>query len=179
MEQTSVVRFLGIWMDSKMNFKIHFQKLVDKCKKALNVMRSIAGVDWGACWQSLKRIYCALIRAAIGYGSMVYSSACKTQPLKWEAIQSQAMQICYGAFRSSPLSAVHVEMDEMPQEICRLKLRMRYWISIKGHSDSHPVKMVLKDFWRYEYKKLSSFGWKANEEAQKMGLSDIHLHLCI
>ncbi len=37
--------------------------------------------------------------------------------------------------------------------------------------------MVLKDCWEYEYKKLSSFGWRANEEAQKMGLSDI-LYMC-
>ncbi len=34
---------------------------------------------------------------------------------------------------------------------------------------------MLKDCWEYEYKKLSSFGWRANEEAQKMGLSDIHV----
>ncbi len=25
-------------------------------------------------------------------------------------------------------------------------------MSIKGHSESHPVKMVLKDCWEYEYK---------------------------
>lgn len=33
-KQTAVVRFLGIWMDLKLNFSIHIQKLVDKCKKS-------------------------------------------------------------------------------------------------------------------------------------------------
>uniref|UniRef100_A0A671QEF9 Reverse transcriptase domain-containing protein n=1 Tax=Sinocyclocheilus anshuiensis TaxID=1608454 RepID=A0A671QEF9_9TELE len=175
LEQVSVIRFLGMWMDSKLDFRIHIQKIVDKGKKAINVMRCLAGVEWGACRQSLKRIYCALIRAAIDYGSMVYSSASKTQLLKIEAIQSQALRICCGAIRSSPIAAVQVEMDEMPQEIRRLKLKMRYWINIKGHLDSHPVKKVLKDCWEYEYKKLSSFGWTANEEAQNMGISDINI----
>lgn len=133
----------------KLNFSIHIQKLVDKCKKALNIMRCLAGVDWGACRQSLKIIYCALIRSAIDYGSMVYCTASKTQLVKLEAIQSQAMRICCGAFRSSPISAVQVEMGLMPQVIRRLKLKMRYFISIKGHSDSHPVKMVLEDCWEY------------------------------
>ncbi len=64
-------------------------------------------------------------------------------------------------------------MGEMPLEFRRLKLKMRYWINIKGHSDSHPIKKVLKNCWEYEYKNLSSFGWTANEEAQSMGLSDI------
>ncbi len=52
---------------------------------------------------------------------------------------------------------------------------MRYWINIKGQLDSHPVKKVLKDCWEYEYKKLTSFGWTANEEAQSMGLCDIDI----
>ncbi len=109
-------------------------------------MRCLAGVEWGACRQSLKRVYGALIRAAIDYGCMVYSSASKSQLLKVEAIQSQALRICCGAIRSSPITAVQVEMGEMPLEFRRLKLKMRYWINIKGHSDSHPIKKVLKNF---------------------------------
>uniref|UniRef100_A0A9J8CA31 Uncharacterized protein n=1 Tax=Cyprinus carpio carpio TaxID=630221 RepID=A0A9J8CA31_CYPCA len=68
-----------------------------------------------------------------------------------------------------------LEMGLMPQVIRRLKLKMRYFISIKGHSDSHPVKMVLEDCWEYGHKKLSSFGWKASEEARKIGLSDFNV----
>ncbi len=151
------------------------QKIVDKCKKAIHLMRCLAGVEWGACRQSLKRVYGTLIRAAIDYGCMVYSSASKSQLLNVEAIQSQALRICCGAIRSSPITAVQVEMGEMPLEIRRLKLKMRYWINIKGHSDCHPIKKVLKNCWEYEYKNLSSFGWTANEEAQSMGLSDIKI----
>ncbi len=99
LEQVSVIRFLGMWMDTKLNFRIHIQKMVDKCKKAINLMRCLAGVEWGAYRQSLKRVYSALIRAAIDYGCMVYSSASKSQLLKVEAIQSQSLRICCGAIR--------------------------------------------------------------------------------
>ncbi len=37
LEQVSVIRFLGMWMDIKLNFRIHIQKMVDKCKKANEV----------------------------------------------------------------------------------------------------------------------------------------------
>ncbi len=33
LQQVNVVRFLGMWMDSKLNFRIHIQKLIEKCKK--------------------------------------------------------------------------------------------------------------------------------------------------
>lgn len=83
--------------------------------------------------------YCALIRAAIDYGSMVYSSASKTRLLKVEAKQSRAMRICRRATRSSPVQAVQVEVDEMPRDIRRLKLKMRYWTNIKDQSDTLPA----------------------------------------
>lgn len=78
LEQTSVVRFLGMWMDTRLNFKVHIQKVIDKGKKVINLMRCLAGAEWGACRQSLKSIYVALIGAVMDYGSMAYSSACKT-----------------------------------------------------------------------------------------------------
>ncbi len=30
LEQVSVIRFLGMWMDTKLNFRIHIQKMVAK-----------------------------------------------------------------------------------------------------------------------------------------------------
>ncbi len=122
LEQVSVMRCLGMWMDTKLSFRVHIQKMVDKCQKAILVMRSLVGVEWGAWCQSVKRIYCALVRAAIDYGSMVYSSVSKSQLSKIEAIQIQALRICSGAIRSSPITALQVEMGEMPLEIRRLKL---------------------------------------------------------
>lgn len=158
LEQTSVVRFLGVWMDSKLNFRVHIQKIIDTCKKVINIMRCLAGAEWGAHRQSLKSIYVALLGATIDYGSMVYSSASKTQLAKIEAIQNQALRICCGAIRSSPVSSLNVETGVMPLGMRRIKLRMRYWANIKGQSENHPVKNVLRDCWEYNHKKLTSFG---------------------
>ncbi len=57
LEQVSVIRFLGMWMDTKLNFRIHIQKMVDKCKKAINLMRCLAGVEWGEHVVSLLKEY--------------------------------------------------------------------------------------------------------------------------
>lgn len=116
LEQVNIVRFLGMWMDSKLNFRIHIQKLIEKCKKGINVLRCLSGAEWGARCQSLKRIYCAVIRSNNDYGSVVYSSANKTLIKKIEVIQNQALWICCGAFRSSPVASLQVEMGELPLE---------------------------------------------------------------
>lgn len=114
----------------------------------------LSGADWGASSQSLKIIYSAVIKSSIDYGSIVYCLANKSLLKKVEVVQSQALCICSGAFRTSPVNALQVEMGEMPLELRRLPFRMRYWAGVKCHSEYHPVKNLLKDCWEYEYKDL-------------------------
>ncbi len=46
-------------MDTKLTFAIHIQNIIDKCKKGINILRCLAGVEWGASRHSLRSIYCA------------------------------------------------------------------------------------------------------------------------
>ena len=39
--------FLGIWLDERVTWSTHIDKVVDKCKRVLNVMRCLAGTKWG------------------------------------------------------------------------------------------------------------------------------------
>ncbi len=56
-----------------------------------------------------------MIRSNIDFGSVVYSSANKTLLKKIKVIQNQALRICCGAFRSSPVASLQVEMGELPE----------------------------------------------------------------
>lgn len=165
LEQVSIIRYLGVWMDSKLTFGSHIQKLVDKCKKGVNVLRCLAGVDWGATRHSLKRVYSALIRSAIDYCRIVYGSASTSLLTKIEVIQNQALRICCGAFRSSPVTALQVEMGETPLDIREIHLKIIYWTGIKGHFTNHPVKKILESCWEYEQTYLNSFDWTVGKQA--------------
>ncbi len=129
-------------------------------------------LDWGADRQSLKIIYCALIRSTLDYGSMIYGTASASLLDKVNKIQNQTLRLCCGAFKTSPVTALQVEMNEMPLEFHRLKLKLVYWATVKWHSEIHPVKKVLENCWEHEYVNLNSFGWKANNEAHQIGISN-------
>lgn len=45
-ERVSCFKFLGVWYDEKLNFKVHIEKIVDKCWKAQNIMRCLLDKDW-------------------------------------------------------------------------------------------------------------------------------------
>lgn len=49
LEQVSVVKYLVVWMESRLTFAIHAKKLIKKCKTGVNIFRCLSGVEWGAC----------------------------------------------------------------------------------------------------------------------------------
>ncbi len=136
------------------------------------VSHSIKVIHFYNSCQSLKIIDCAVIRSNIEYGSVVYSSANKTLLKKIEVIQKQALRICCGEFRSSQVASLQVEIEELPLEQRKLQLRLRYWSGVKGHLENHPVRLILKDRWEYQYKEMASFGWVVRKEANSLELKD-------
>ena len=67
--------FLGMIFDNKLNFIPHIKYLKAKCQKALNIIKVVSHYYWGADRKVLLRLYRALVRSKLDYGSFVYGSA--------------------------------------------------------------------------------------------------------
>ncbi len=157
------------WFDAKLTCNEHIEKIDTKCKKILNVMRCLRRSEWGASRAAMKSIYIALIRSVLDYGSIVYDSAAKTLLMKLDVILAQALRLCCGAFKTTPVSALQVEVGEMPLQIRRKQLKMNYWVNLHGHSeDRHPTVKVLLPCWEKERSKQRCFAWNSDKEAREM-----------
>ena len=58
--QTEVVaefKFLGLLFDAELTFIPHINYLSNKCQKALNLLRVVSSMDWGADRNVLLRLY--------------------------------------------------------------------------------------------------------------------------
>ena len=60
-ERVKEFKFLGLWMDERLTWKSHIEKIVFKCEKVINILRCLAGSDWGADRDTLTMIYRAMI----------------------------------------------------------------------------------------------------------------------
>ena len=89
-------------------------------------MRCLTGREWGASSSSLKSIYVTLITSVLDYYSIVYRLPAKSLLNKVDAIQAQALRVCSGTFKSSPVPALRVEMGEMPLSLRRKQLMANY-----------------------------------------------------
>ena len=125
-------KFLGLVWDRGLTFKDHVLYLRGKCLKALNMLRILSHTDWGADTYTLLKLYRSLIRSKMDYGCMVYSSATYTHLKKLYSVQNEALRVCSGAFRSSPVSSLHAECNEMPPNIRHAQLSLQYAIKLKA-----------------------------------------------
>jgi len=98
LERVESFKFLGMVFDASSTWAGHIEKVLVKCKKVLNVMRCLVGVDWGTDRKAMKRIYGALIKSIIDYGCIAYRDAARTTLAKLDVVQTQALRLCTGAF---------------------------------------------------------------------------------
>ena len=98
--------------DSKLNFKAHIDYILQKCEKAINLLKVVAKMDWGAEKSVLMRLYCSFVHSRLEHGCAVFSSARKPYLKKLESIQNQGLRICLGAFRTFPMQSLHIEANE-------------------------------------------------------------------
>ena len=126
-------KFLGLIFDSKLSFKPHIANLKKKCLKAMNLLRVVAHTDWGADSITLLRLYRSIVRSKLDYGCMVYGSARISYLESLDRVQNAALRVCLGAYRTTPISSLHVEANEPPLSLRRQKLALQYIIKLKSN----------------------------------------------
>ena len=64
------VRFLGITFDSQLNFKKHFEDILDRCNTKYHRLRLLANKNWWPSPATLIQIYKQSVRPIFEYGSL-------------------------------------------------------------------------------------------------------------
>ena len=134
--------FLGVIFDEHMTFRAHIEKLQTKCTKLLNLMRCISGTKFGADKQTLLMFYKSLIRSSLDYGCQAYNSGCRTYLQRLDRIQQSALKIALRAHRSTEKSTVLLESGELPLNLRRLQLSLRYWVRISTNTKNPANKLL-------------------------------------
>ena len=140
-------RFLGMIFDKHLTWQKHIENIVLRCKRKLNILRTLTKTEWGSSSKSLLMVYRAMIRPLLDYGCEAYNSASDTVKKPLNSIQFQALRICAGALPSTPLASLQVEMGEMPLDIRRNFMTEKYKFSLQRHLD-HPLLKVFRPDWQ-------------------------------
>ena len=133
-------KFLGITLDCTLSFKHHILDIKKRCSRRLNILKCIAGRDWGADRSTLLRLYTSLIRPILDYNAFLFDTISDTHVSSLEAVQNAALRIATGALRTTPTVNLHAETNIPPLQFRRKYLLLRFYL----RTLSRPMKPIFK-----------------------------------
>ena len=103
-------KFLGLHFDEKMTWKYHIESVREKCGKVLCLLKRLSHTRWEADRSTLVYLHQTLVLSKIDYGSHLYASGSKSFLKKLHSVHHNGLRIATGAFRSSPVISLYVEI---------------------------------------------------------------------
>jgi len=133
LEQRTQVKYLGVILDSKLNWSIHIDVKCNKALISLNQLRRSIGKTWGLTPRTTRWIYTAIIRPSLTYAAVVWwpRVKLKTAGRKLEHLQRLACLFITGALRTTPTKALEIIVDLLPLPIFIMQTAMLACIRLR------------------------------------------------
>lgn len=102
------VKYLGVILDSKLNWSKHIEQKISKCIRIFWSCRSAIGKTWGLSPKCIRWIYTAIVRPTLAYGSFIWWQGTKTASIRMKLnhLQRVACLGITGALRTTPQVAL-------------------------------------------------------------------------
>lgn len=145
-DSTTEVRWLGLWLDPKLNFSLHISKM-QQCRKAtIAQINRISHCYWGLSSQESRKLVTTILKPRILFGRIAWLTTRnrnKVQKNLFPATE-QANRIILGAFRSSPTSLMSHDTDTL--DFLDLAIRAHHHFIYKHLTapPSHPTRQLLE-----------------------------------
>lgn len=110
------VKYLGVILDSKLNWSSHLNHKIDKATVTFWQCRRMVGKTWGLTPKTTLWLYTAVIRPIISYGAIVWWPRTKlsTVAAKLQRLQRMACMAATGCMRTTPTAALEAILDLPP-----------------------------------------------------------------
>ena len=135
-------KILGVTFDTHFTFNHHAEVTAAKVHKRNNVIKALAGTDWGQDKETLIVTYKAIGRSIIDYAAPVWSPNLSAS--NWQRLQipqNTALRTATGCHKMSSIAHLHQETKIMPVKEHANMLSAQY---LAGCRDtSHPCHTLL------------------------------------
>ena len=135
-DYSSVVKYLGIYLDSKLTFKHHLDKKISAAKKLLMRIKNAVGTMWGPSAAALKWAYNGIVIPTFSYGCLVWARAChgtlaKDRLSKLNRLIALSMMPLR---KGTPTAGLEVALDLMPLDLKIEELSLRAMLRVLPHN---------------------------------------------
>ena len=109
-EYSCDTKYLGIHLDSRLSWQLHFSKKVANAKRLLFHMRNALGISWGPRPHLIRWIFTGIVRPALAYGNLVWAHTIRYQHQinKLKRLHSLITRMLAPKRRSTPIAGMEM-----------------------------------------------------------------------
>ena len=132
------VKVLGLHIDTALKWGPHVKKIQEKMTKQTMALTKISTSTWGATLKRARRVYIAVVRPAMTYGSTVWHTPKEikksTISNKLTIIQNKCLRAITGAFKATPVAVLEAESYIAPitNHLNQLQMNARHRLTATG-----------------------------------------------
>ncbi len=134
------VRWLEVWLNRKLNFKVHVQTKIATVTRTLHSLFKLMNSEWKLNVKSEKQLYLTCITFISDYDVQIWWNNQKSYLVKFRKLQNAALWKILSAFRTSSIDAMQIEVEISSMKIQLDQKCKNYAIQI--------VKLLKKHFIR-------------------------------
>lgn len=124
---TTAIKYLGVWLDNKMTFKTHIDKVIKKAEKSLTALTSLMP-NVGGPRSSKRKVLASVIHSQLLYAAPVWYSAMKIQLIrrKFTCIQRGILLRVISSYRTISADAAGVIAGIPPIDLMVEERQQKY-----------------------------------------------------
>jgi ribonuclease HI len=113
------IKYLGVYLDRKLTWKVHVTYVQTRCKKGVNLLRAVARRSWGGAQEVCVLLYTAYIRSILDYACVWFGAANVCVLNQLVTVQHKAIRQALGVMQSTPNMITYAESGEKPLPLRR------------------------------------------------------------
>ncbi len=105
------VRWLEVWLNQKLNFKVHVQMKIATVTRTLHSLFKLMNSEWELNVKSEKQLYLTCITSISNYDVEIWWNNQKSYLVKFRKLQNAALRKILSAFWTSSIDAMQIEVE--------------------------------------------------------------------
>lgn len=111
LSSSSSIKYLGLYLDTKLNWKIHIKNVIQKTTIKIQKLNSLINNNSTLRIKTAKLIYTSIIRPTLTYACPIWSNAAKSNIQKLQIIQNKFFRKILHAPWFIPNTQIHNELN--------------------------------------------------------------------
>lgn len=140
------VRWLGLWLDPKLNFSLHVLKMQKRGKATIAQLGRISHCYWGLTSRETRKLISTVLKPRILFGSIAWLTTKNQHKVNkiFKLLQNAANRLILGAFRSLPTDLMSHDTNTI--SFFDLAVRSHHLFIYKRLTapESHPTRRLLE-----------------------------------